>query len=73
MIWRRLKDFKCPACGANLAEFTRPTYMCSSENCTFEISESKFNKIVGDRFKIKPIFSPVYDEVERNLEALNSL
>jgi len=52
MNWENLKERSCPKCFAKI-QITLLSGMvtCTNKNCTFKISELKFNQILSDRLR----------------------
>lgn len=63
-IWKRLKDYKCPNCNADLKKEKAIKHKCTK--CTFFISNTKFVQIVKGLYDRKQI------EQEDNQNALNN-
>lgn len=69
MIWKRLKDNRCPECNAILMLSRDNYYRCSA--CSFKVREVRFNEIILGLYKPKS-FNPD-NEVEDNQRDLNNL
>lgn len=67
MDWQKLREHKCPKCSGELkGSLLTPEYWCMS--CDFQISENKYNYILGMMLKGKQKV-----EVRDNLAELNNL
>ena len=54
MLWRRLKDFKCPKCNTQLEhQLDHDRYVCTDKDCDFKIGKKKFNSVVTSLHKPK--------------------
>lgn len=66
LVWRRLKDMKCPKCNSDVKSgLLSDEITCT--NCDFRISRVKFDKIVGDLYRPKA----ERDAIEDNLAEWN--
>lgn len=69
MNWKRLKDFKCPKCDADL-EKNGGLFACCNNRCDFIVSHEKFKSLVEKMYEKRE--NPV-DETARNQALLNQL
>ena len=67
MKWRNLKNNKCPQCTSSLMFEIKLGNHLSCTKCNFGISMEKFEKIVNDLYKPKPI------EISDNQQSLSDL
>lgn len=74
MIWKRLKENKCPRCVSYLMPSSDRSGVyngvtkCSSKTCDFAIGTDKFDDMINDMYRPKK--ERRYDD---NLSALNNL
>jgi len=70
MLWKNLKENKCPSCGKALEKQTSDLFTCSSSRCSFQVTEKRFAEIVNDMYKPKAKCFDSYDS--SNEEDLNN-
>lgn len=69
MVWKNLKDNKCPDCGFRL-KLNEQYRVHNCTACKFRISEARFNEVVNSLYR-RPVCRVI--EEEDNQEALNNL
>jgi hypothetical protein len=74
MIWSRLKNLKCPNCNKSLEKISGLLggYSCSSQKCSFTISDIRFDEVVNNLYKRPPTRVHIPTDLE-NSEDLNNL
>lgn len=61
MDWKKLKDYKCPKCKAQLEhQLDAERYTCTEKECDFSIGKQKFHSIVTNQTR------PKYKEPDRS-------
>ena len=73
LLWRRLKNMRCPSCGEAIIKCSNGTQMgygCSSKGyvCTFFVGEKRFGEIIADMYKPKE-----NEDYQDNIKELNNL